>query len=79
MPGKLVRRAIRKAGARLLFLPKYSPDLNPIEQVFAKLKHLLRKAQARSYDALLEATAKLLDAFTPGECANYLRNSGYAA
>lgn len=77
--GKLVRRAIRKAGARLLFLPKYSPDLNPIEQVFAKLKHLLRKAQARSYDALLEATAKLLDAFTPGECANYLRNSGYAA
>jgi transposase len=77
--GKLVRRAIRKAGARLLFLPKYSPDLNPIEQVFAKLKHLLRKAQARSYDSLLEVTAKLLDAFSPDECANYLRNSGYAA
>lgn len=77
--GKLVRRAIRKAGARLLFLPKYSPDLNPIEQVFAKLKHLLRKVQARSYDGLLEATAKLLDAFSPDECANYLRNSGYAA
>jgi len=77
--GRDVRRAIREAGARLLFLPKYSPDLNPIEQVFAKLKHLLRKAQARSYDALLQATAELLDAFTPQECANYLRNSGYAA
>ena len=77
--GRLVRRAIRKAGARLLFLPKYSPDLNPIEQVFAKLKHLLRKAQARSYDAILQAIGELLDAFTPDECANYLRNSGYAA
>lgn len=77
--GKLVRQAIRQAGAKLFFLPKYSPDLNPIEQVFAKLKHLLRKAQARSYDALLQATALLLDTFTPDECANYLRNSGYAA
>jgi putative transposase len=75
--GKLVRRAIRQAGARLLFLPKYSPDLNPIEQVFSKLKHLLRNAQARSYDALLNATAELLDRFTPAECANYFRNSGY--
>jgi len=77
--GRQVRRAIREAGARLLFLPKHSPDLNPIEQVFAKLKHLLRKAQARSYDAILETLAELLDAFTPDECANYLRNSGYAA
>jgi transposase len=77
--GRAVRRAIRSAGARLLFLPKYSPDLNPIEQVFAKLKHLLRKAQARSYDAILAAIADLLDAFQPDECANYLRNSGYAA
>jgi len=77
--GKLVRHAIRQAGAKLIFLPKYSPDLNPIEQVFAKLKHGLRKAQARSYDALLGAAAKLLDAFPPAECANYLRNSGYAA
>jgi transposase len=76
--GKPVRRAIRQAGARLLFLPKYSPDLNPIEQVFAKLKHNLRKAQARSYDALLHATGHLLDTFPPGECANYLRNSGYS-
>jgi len=77
--GALVRRAIRQAGAKLLFLPKYSPDLNPIEQVFAKLKHLLRRAEARSYEALLQATGQFLDAFTPQECANYLRNSGYSA
>ena len=77
--GKQVRQAIRQAGAKLLFLPKYSPDLNPIEQVFSKLKHLLRKAQARSYDGLLLASATVLDAFSPSECANYLRNSGYAA
>ncbi len=77
--GKLVRKAIRAAGARLLFLPKYSPDLNPIEQVFSKLKHMLRKAQARSYDALLQTTGRLLDAYPPDECASYLRNSGYAA
>jgi transposase len=76
--GRAVRQAIRRAGAKLLFLPKYSPDLNPIEQVFSKLKHLLRKAQARSYDALLEAAAPLLDAFPPEECAAYLRNSGYS-
>lgn len=75
--GKLVRKAIRAAGARLLFLPKYSPDLNPIEQVFSKLKHMLRKAQARSYDALLSATAELLDTYTPAECRNYFTNSGY--
>jgi transposase len=77
--GNRVRRAIRQAGAKLLFLPKYSPDLNPIEQVFAKLKQLLRKAQARSYDALVEATGTLLGAFPPNECASYLRNSGYSA
>ena len=75
--GKAVRRAIRAVGARLIFLPKYSPDLNPIEQVFSKLKHLLRKAQARSYDALLDAVGQLLDTYSPAECANYLRNSGY--
>ena len=74
-----IRRAIRAVGAKLLVLPAYSPDLNPIEQVFAKLKHLMRKAQARSYDAILETLAQILDAFTPDECANYLRNSGYAA
>jgi transposase len=77
--GDKVRQAIRSVGARLLFLPKYSPDLNPIEQVFAKLKHRLRKTQARSYDAILKATDIILDDFPPEECANYLRNSGYAA
>ncbi len=75
--GKQVRRAIRQAGARLLFLPKYSPDLNPIEQVFSKLKHMLRKAQARSYDGLLDAIGQLLDTYLPAECVNYFRNSGY--
>jgi putative transposase len=74
---RAVRRAIRKAGARLIFLPKYSPDLNPIEQVFAKLKHLLRKAAARTPDAVCDAIAQLLDAFSPEECANYFVNSGY--
>ena len=77
--GKAVRGAIRAAGAKLLFLPKYSPDLNPIEQVFAKLKHLLRKAQARSYDAVLAAIGALLKSYAPQECANYLANSGYGA
>ena len=75
--GKAVRKAIRAAGARLLFLPKYSPDLNPIEQVFSKLKHMLRRTQARSYEGLLKATDELLDTYAPGECANYLKNAGY--
>jgi putative transposase len=74
--GKAVRQAIRAVGARLVFLPKYSPDLNPIEQVFAKLKGLLRRASARSYDALSDATAKILEAFPPIECAAYLKNAG---
>ena len=76
---KAVRQAIRSAGARLLFLPKYSPDLNPIEQLFAKLKHLLRQAGGRTTDAVYEAIGKLLDQFDPRECANYLKNSGYAS
>jgi transposase len=75
--GKAVRHAIRQAGARLLLLPKYSPDLNPVEQVFAKLKHLLRKAAARSREAVCDTIGKLLDTYTPAECANYFRNSGY--
>ncbi|HEU0148755.1 MAG TPA: IS630 family transposase [Bradyrhizobium sp.] len=74
---KAVRQLIRSVGARIFFLPKYSPDLNPIEQVFAKLKHLLRKAAARTVDAVCAAIATALDAFTPEECANYLKNSGY--
>lgn len=76
---KAVRSAIRKAGAKLLFLPKYSPDLNPIEQVFSKLKHLLRKAQARSYDAVLAAIGALLKSYAKKECTNYLLNCGYGA
>jgi transposase len=75
--GRAVRRAIRAAGARLFLLPKYSPDLNPIEQVFAKFKHLLRKAAARTREAVCAAIAELLGSYTPNECANYLRNSGY--
>lgn len=75
--GKAVRQAIRAAGAKLFFLPKYSPDLNPIEQVFAKLKHLLRKAAARTVEAVCSAIGQLLGAFTPRECANYFKNAGY--
>ena len=75
--GKAVRRLIRSAGAKLIFLPKYSPDLNPIEQVFAKLKHLLRKAAARTLQAICTAIGQSLTAFTPDECANYFRNAGY--
>ena len=76
--GKAVRQAIREAGAKLFFLPKYSPDMNPIEQVFAKLKHLLRKAAARTIETLTAAVGELLGAFTAEECANYFVNSGYA-
>jgi transposase len=72
-----VREAIEAAGARLLYLPPYSPDFNPIEQLFAKLKALLRKAAERSVDGLWSRIASLLNAFTPDECANYFRNSGY--
>jgi putative transposase len=72
-----VRTAIENAGARLLYLPSYSPDLNPIEQWFAKLKTLLRKPAARTFDALIHAIASALQTFTPDECANYLANSGY--
>jgi transposase len=74
---KAVRDLIRSTGAKLFFLPKYSPDLNPIEQVFAKLKHLLRKANARSVEAICAALGEILHAFTPQECANYFSNSGY--
>ena len=75
----VIRAAIRAQGAKLLFLPPYSPDLNPIEQVFAKLKHLLRKAAERTHEATWKRIGSLLDAFTPQECANYLANSGYAS
>ena len=74
-----VRAAIRAAGARLLFLPAYSPDLNPIEQVFAKLKHLLRKAAERTLEATWKRIGTLLDCFSPNECQAYLANAGYAS
>ena len=74
-----VRRAIRAAGAVLIFLPPYSPDLNPIEQVFAKLKTLLRKANARTVDNTWKAIGRVLDEFSPTECVSYLRNSSYAS
>src|ERR671914_481623 len=72
-----VREAIRAAGASLLYLPPYSPDLNPIEQLFAKLKALLRKAAARTKDALWSAIGQLIEAFPTAECQNYLANCGY--
>jgi len=72
-----VRAAIQARGAELRYLPPYSPDLNPIEQAFAKLKALLRKAAERTVDGLWNAIGKLLDRFAPTECANYLVNAGY--
>ena len=77
--GRVIRRILRAAGVKLLFLPPYSPDLNPIEQVFAKLKTLLRKAAERTVTATWQRIGQLLDAFSPRECANYFRNSGYAS
>lgn len=72
-----VREAIEAAGATLRYLPPYSPDLNPIEQFFAKLKSLLRKAAARTYETLIGAIADALTRFSAGECANFLAHSGY--
>lgn len=75
---KGVRDAIEARGARLLYLPPYSPDLNPIELIFAKLKALLRKAAERSVEALWRRIGRLLDAFSPEECAAYFTHAGYA-
>jgi transposase len=72
-----VREAIAAQGAHLLYLPPYSPDLNPIEQVFAKLKALLRTAATRTVDALWHAIGQALDAFSATECNNYLAHAGY--
>ena len=77
VPG--IREAVEAAGARLLYLSPYSPDFNPIEQLFVKLKALLRKAAERSVEGLWHRIGCLLDAFQPDECANYFRNSGYAS
>ena len=77
--GEAVRTRIEAKGAKLLLLPPYSPDLNPIELAFSKLKALLRKAAARTRDSLWDTIADALGAFTPGECANYLAHAGYAS
>ena len=77
--GDRVRALIEATGARLLLLPPYSPDLNPIEMAFAKLKTLLRTAAERTIDALWDRIGIILDDFTPQECANYLRHAGYAS
>ncbi|MGB0904136.1 MAG: IS630 family transposase, partial [Mangrovicoccus sp.] len=74
-----VRQAIRAVGAHLLFLPPYSPDLNPIEQAFSKLKHWMRHAGARTRNTLWQAVGTILDRFTPEECSNYFQNAGYAS
>lgn len=77
--GAQVRRLLKKAGIKLFFLPPYSPDLNPIEQVFSKLKRLLRKANERTVEATWRRIGSLLDNFPPHECANYIRGAGYAS
>ena len=77
--GQAVRRAIRAVGAKLFFLPPYSPDLNPIEQLFAKLKTLLRKASERTVEDTWRRIGKLLDEFAANECANYFKDAGYAS
>lgn len=75
----VIRKAIRAVGAKLFYLPPYSPDLNPIEQVFAKLKTLLRKVNARTVEAVVKAIGQILDEFTAEECAHYLANAGYGS
>lgn len=72
-----IRKCLEDAGMGLLYLPPYSPDFNPIEQVFAKLKALLRRAAPRSFDAICDAIKTILERFSKKECSNYLRNSGY--
>ncbi len=74
-----VRTAIESVGARVVYLPPYSPDFNPIEQAFAKLKWLLRSAAARTMDRLWTTIGDLIPAFRPDECRNYLRHCGYTA
>ena len=77
--GPRVRRMIEAAGASLLYLPPYSPDFNPIENAFAKLKALLRKAAQRTLDGLWNVIGRSIDCFTPVECRNYFIAAGYAA
>lgn len=77
--GPAVRRMIEAAGAELLYLPPYSPDFNPIENAFAKVKAMLRKAAQRTVHGLWSEIGKLVDRFTPHECQNYFANAGYDA
>ena len=72
-----IRDCLEDAGMRLLYLPPYSPDFNPIEQVFAKLKKLRRRMAPRSFDAICDALGIILEKFKPAECSNYLRHAGY--
>lgn len=76
---KAARAAIRDVGARMWFLPKYSPDLNPIEQAFSKIKHWMRMAQRRTIEDTWQHIGLLVGTVTPSECANYLANAGYAS
>jgi transposase len=76
---KAIRQAITRTGARLVFLPPYSPDLNPIEQFFAKLKNSLRKAKERSINALNDRIGEILKATSEQECSNYITNAGYGS
>jgi len=75
----VLRRAIKASGARLWYLPPYSPDLNPIEQTFAKIKHWLRLAQKRSSEDVWRYIGDLVSTIQPAECANYFINAGYAS
>jgi len=77
--GEVIRQMIEAAGARLMFLPAYSPDLNPIEMAFSKLKAHLRAARARTYDALWRAVGDICSLFEPRECWNFLSHAGYAS
>lgn len=74
-----IRQALGAAGARLIYLPPYSPDLNPIEQAFSKLKHWLRRAKERSIDDACTRIGEILKTFSPQECANYFKNAGYSS
>jgi len=77
--GEETRRLIREAGARLWFLPPYSPDLNPIEQTFSKIKQAMRTAQERTVEAVTQRTGKIVNTISPAECNNYIVNAGYAS
>ncbi len=76
---KIIRNLIKRAGARLWFLPPYSPDMNPIEQTFAKIKHWMRRAQKRSIEETWRKIGQLIQTIKPSECQNYFRNAGYAS